>query len=112
MAIATGIAILGIQTALKTLNPFAAIAAGVALLALSGVVRGQASKIGGGIGGGSGGGGGNFSAPIPQASSTISTSAAGSAQDFGGGRVVFEISGTNLVGVLNRAGAQLKRYGP
>ena len=51
-------------------------------------------------------------APIPQASSTISTSAAGSAQDFGGGRVVFEISGTNLVGVLNRAGAKLQRFGP
>jgi hypothetical protein len=112
MAIATGVALLGIKTALKTLNPFVAIAAGVALLALSGVVRGQASKIGGGIGGGSGGGGGNFSAPIPQASSTISTSAAGSAQDFGGGRVVFEISGTNLIGVLNRAGAKLQRFGP
>ena len=51
-------------------------------------------------------------APIPQASSTISTSAAGSAQDFGGGRVVFEISGPNLVGVLNRAGAKLTRFGP
>jgi hypothetical protein len=50
-------------------------------------------------------------APLPQASSTISTSAAGSAQDFGGGRVVFEISGTNLVGVLNRAGAKLQRFG-
>jgi hypothetical protein len=51
-------------------------------------------------------------APIPQPSSTISTSAAGSAQDFGGGRVVFEISGTNLIGVLNRAGAKLQRFGP
>jgi hypothetical protein len=51
-------------------------------------------------------------APVPQASSTISTSAAGSAQDFGGGRVVFEISGTNLIGVLNRAGAKLQRFGP
>lgn len=111
MAIATGVALLGIQTALKTLNPFVAIAAGVALLALSSVVRGQASKLGGRMGGSSGGGG-NFSAPIPQASSTISTSAAGSAQDFGGGRVVFEISGTNLIGVLNRAGAKLQRFGP
>jgi hypothetical protein len=109
MAIATGVALLGIQTALKTLNPFVAIAAGVALLALSGVVRGKASKLGGSMGGSSGG---NFSAPIPQASSTISTSAAGSAQDFGGGRVVFEISGTNLIGVLNRAGAKLQRFGP
>ena len=51
-------------------------------------------------------------APIPQASSTISTSAAGSGQDFGGGRVIFEISGTNLIGVLNRAGAKLQRFGP
>jgi hypothetical protein len=51
-------------------------------------------------------------APIPQASSTISTSAAGSAQDFGGGRVVFELSGTTLIGVLNRAGAKLQRFGP
>ena len=110
MAIATGVALLGIQTALKTLNPFAAIAAGVALLALSGVVKGKASKLGGSMGGGSSSGG-NFSAPVPQASSTISTSAAGSAQDFGGGRVVFEISGTNLVGVLNRAGAKLQRFG-
>ena len=110
MAIATGVALLGIQTALKTLNPFVAIAAGVALLALSGVVKGKASKLGGSMGGG-GSSGGNFSAPVPQASSTISTSAAGSSQDFGGGRVVFEISGTNLVGVLNRAGAKLQRYG-
>jgi hypothetical protein len=110
MAIATGVALLGIQTALKTLNPFVAIAAGVALLALSGVVKGKASKLGGSMGGG-GSSGGNFSAPVPQASSTISTSAAGSSQDFGGGRVVFEISGTNLVGVLNRAGAKLQRFG-
>lgn len=49
--------------------------------------------------------------PLPQASSTISTSAASSFTDFGGGRVVFEISGTNLIGVLNRAGAKLQRYG-
>jgi len=51
-------------------------------------------------------------APVPQTSSTISTSAAQSFQDFGGGRVVFEISGTNLIGVLNRAGAKLQRFGP
>ena len=111
MAIATGLGIKAIKVALETLNPFVAIAAGVGLLALSGVVRGQASKIGGGIGGGSGSGGGNFSAPTPQTSSAISTSAAGSSQDFAGGRVVFEISGTNLIGVLNRAGAKLTRFG-
>jgi hypothetical protein len=31
---------------------------------------------------------------------------------MGGGVVVFEISGTNLIGVLNRAGAKLTRFGP
>ena len=108
LAIATGVAMLGIKFAFK--NPLSAIAAGVALIALSGAVRGKANQISGNVGGG--GGGGNFSAPIPQASSTISTSAAGSAQDFGGGRVIFEISGTNLIGVLNRAGAKLQRFGP
>ena len=110
LAIATGVAMLGIKFAFK--NPLSAIAAGVALIALSGAVRGKANKISGGIGEASSGARGNFSAPIPQASSTISTSAAGSAQDFGGGRVVFEISGTNLIGVLNRAGAKLQRFGP
>jgi hypothetical protein len=113
MAIAAGLGIKAIKIALETLNPFVAIAAGVALLALSGVVKGQASKIGKSMGGGGGGGSsGGGSVPIPQGSATISTSAAGSAQDFGGGRVVFEISGTNLIGVLNRAGAKLQRFGP
>lgn len=48
---------------------------------------------------------------LPNQSNAISTSASSSFQDFGGGRVVFEISGTNLIGVLNRAGAKLQRYG-
>lgn len=39
---------------------------------------------------------------------TISTSNV----DLSSGRVVFEISGTNLIGVLNRAGAKLQRFGP
>ena len=109
LAIATGVAMLGIKTAFK--NPFASIAAGVALIALSSYVGAKASKITGGVGGGSAGGVGNLSAPTPQSSAAISTSAAGSSQDFAGGRVVFEISGTNLIGVLNRAGAKLTRFG-
>jgi hypothetical protein len=113
MAIAAGLGIKAIKIALETLNPFVAIAAGVALLALSGVVKGQASKIGKSMGGGGGGGSsGGGSVPVPQGSATISTSAAGSSQNMGGGVVVFEISGTNLIGVLNRAGAKLTRFGP
>lgn len=58
LAIATGLAVAGIRESLKTLNPAVAIAAGVALLALAGVVKSQASKIGSNIGGGSSGFGG------------------------------------------------------
>ena len=82
----------------------AAIAVGIGLKAAGGAI-GSLAKAGNGSNGAG-------SVPVPQGSSTISTSAAGSAQDFGGGRVVFEISGTNLVGVLNRAGAKLQRFGP
>ena len=48
---------------------------------------------------------------LPNQSNSITTSASSSFTDFGGGRVVFEISGTNLIGVLNRAGAKLQRFG-
>lgn len=51
--------------------------------------------------------------PLPAQTTSISTQASGSSfSDFSGGRVVFEISGVNLVGVLNRAGAKLQRFGP
>lgn len=57
IAIATGIAILGIKKSLETLNPYVAIAAGVALIALGTIVKGQLSSAGafadGGIVGGS-----------------------------------------------------------
>lgn len=79
----------------------AAIGVGVALKAASGALGAAANKNNSS----------NNSVPTPQASSTISTSAAGSSQNFGGGTVVFEISGTNLIGVLNRAGAKLQRFG-
>jgi hypothetical protein len=112
MAIATGVAILGIKTALKTLNPFAAIAGGIALIALSGVVRSKAAKLGGSGGGGSSGfGGGGSASPTPAFSTSTAGSSGVSGSDFGGGTVVFQISGSNLIGVLNRAGQKLQRYG-
>jgi hypothetical protein len=109
LLIATGVGMISLKTAFK--NPYLTIAAGVALVALSGYAAAKASKITGGVGGGGGSSGGSGLVPTPQASSTISTSAAGSSQNFGGGTVVFEISGTNLIGVLNRAGAKLQRFG-
>ena len=45
LAISVGFAVEGIKKALQSLNPFVAIAAGVALLALAGVARGQMKRI-------------------------------------------------------------------
>lgn len=65
IAVATGIATLGIKKALESLNPWVAIAAGVALIAIGTAVRGALSRVSGGDasagitaagGGGSGGG--------------------------------------------------------
>jgi hypothetical protein len=50
-------------------------------------------------------------APTPAVSTTTTSSPATSGVDFGGGSVVFQISGANLIGVLNRAGQKLQRYG-
>lgn len=50
-AIQTGVAVLGIKAALKSLNPYAAIAAGVALVALGTAVKASLSNIGNGGGG-------------------------------------------------------------
>ena len=52
MAIQTGIALLGIQVALKTLNPAIAIAGGIALVALASGIRTSLAKKAGAIQGG------------------------------------------------------------
>lgn len=52
LAIGTGIAIEGIKKALESLNPIAAIAAGIALVALGAAVKGAAGKIANKGGGG------------------------------------------------------------
>ena len=51
LAIQTGIAILGIKEALKTLNPYVAIAAGIALVALGTYVKGRLSSSADAMGG-------------------------------------------------------------
>ena len=51
LAIQTGVAILGIKEALKTLNPYVAIAAGIALVALGTYVKGRLSKSADSMGG-------------------------------------------------------------
>ena len=106
LAIGVGIGIKGIKAALTSLNPAAAIGAGIALIALGSVFSAGASKIGesgSGSGGGQTGssnfkgssGGGNFGA-----------SSSGGMQN-----VVFEIQGTKLVGVLSNTLARNRNLG-
>ena len=71
MAIKTGVAILGIKKALESLNPFVAIAAGTALVALGTAVKKSLSNIGSEMGGGyspntSFSGGGSYSGASSQ----------------------------------------------
>jgi hypothetical protein len=75
LAIGTGLAIEGIKKALTSLNPVAAIAAGVALIALAGFVSSKAKSLGGGGSGGGGGGGG----------SSVGGSGVGGGSSFTGG---------------------------
>jgi hypothetical protein len=59
IAIGTGLAVLGIKKALQTLNPYVAIAAGIALVALGSVIKGALSNAATGAGSGSGSAGGS-----------------------------------------------------
>ena len=99
MAIGIGIGIKGIKAALKTLNPVAAIGAGVALVALGSFFSAAAGGIGDSIGSGDAG--------ITQTPSSVQ-GFQGGGTNFGnsGGsnslqNVVFEIQGTKLVGVIS-----------
>lgn len=100
-AIATGTAVLGIKLALKSLNPYVAIAAGAALVALGAAVKSSLSNMADG-----GGGGGTFSGNVMSGSGTTdirtNTDIADSAKPVA---VVvngeFKVKGNNLVAVLN-----------
>jgi hypothetical protein len=111
MAIQVGVGMLGIKAALKTLNPYAAIAAGVALVALGSVFSSKSKSLGNSMGGGSsttigtgvGGGSGQRGAISTGADVSSPTSSVSSGGTFNnsGGTVVFEIAGQKLIGVLN-----------
>jgi len=101
MAIQVGIGIKAVKTALQSLNPVAAIAAGVGLIALGSAFKSGASKLASGSGGSSsgsgsiGGGGSSFGSSTPRSN----TNSGGGG--FSGGTVVFEIAGQKLIGVLS-----------
>ncbi len=74
MAIEAGFTVLAIRKSLETLNPYVAIAAGIALVALAGAVSAKAKKISKSSGGGGGGGG-----------SSVGSSGVGGGTSFAGG---------------------------
>ena len=106
MAIQVGVGLLGIKAALKSLNPAAAIGAGVALVALGSFFSAKSRSIsnsigGGGVSGSSGGGANNSSF----------TSGSFTSRGDGSGTVVFEIAGQKLVGVLSNTLNANRRLG-
>jgi len=105
LAISTGVGILAVKKALTTLNPYVAIAAGVALVAIGSAFSSKANSIGS-----SGGGSGSVSTGASVSSPTSSTSSSGSS-GFTSGTVVFEISGQSLIGVLSNTLDKNKRLG-
>jgi len=106
LAISTGIGILAVKKALTTLNPYVAIAAGVALVAIGSAFSSKASSIGS-----SGGSSGGNSPQTGASYSSPASSSSGSSSTFSGGNVVFEISGTSLIGVLSNSLDKNKRLG-
>jgi hypothetical protein len=106
MAISVGVGLLGIKAALKTLNPYAAIGAGVALIALGSFFASKSSSIGNSMGGG-----GKASSSSGAGANNQSFSSSGFSSNQGGGTVVFEISGQKLIGVLSNTINANKRLG-
>lgn len=103
--IAYGVGLLAIQTAIK--NPYTAIAAGAALVIVGSAISTAVNKTANGMPGASGTNtGGNYSSPA-SSSSSFGSSSAGN----GGGTVVFEISGTSLIGVLSNSLDRNSRLG-
>jgi hypothetical protein len=107
MAISVGVGLLGIKAALKTLNPYAAIGAGVALIALGSFFASKSSSIGNSMGGG----GSRASSSSGAGANNQSFSSSGFGGGGGSGTVVFEISGQKLIGVLSNTINANRRLG-
>lgn len=110
MAIEAGFTILAIKKSLETLNPYVAIAAGIALIALAGFVSSKAKKISRSGGGGGGGGGSVGSSGVGGGSSFVGGGAQGglfqSQRDLNGELVV---RGQDLVYVFGQANNRINK---
>lgn len=110
MAIEAGFTILAIKKSLETLNPYVAIAAGIALVALAGFVSSKAKSLGGSRGGGGGGGSSVGSSGVGGGSSFVGGGAQGglfqSQRDLNGELVV---RGQDLVYVFGQANNRINK---
>jgi hypothetical protein len=106
-AIAIGVGMIAIKKAFS--NPFTAIAAGVALVAIGSFIK-SSGDVTSGIGGGSSSGGSDYSSGSSTVSSSSSSSNYGGGGS-GGGTYVFEIAGTKLIGVLKNTLDRNKAFG-
>ena len=105
--IAYGVGLIAIKAATK--NPATAIAAGVAMVALGSMIGKAVAKSSSVVGGGGGGGGGGSTGrDYTSPASSVST---GGGSGFTNGSVVFEISGTSLIGVLSNSLDKNSRLG-
>ena len=104
--IAYGVGLIAIKAATK--NPATAIAAGVAMVALGSMI-GKAVSKSSSVVGGDGGGGGSTGRDYTSPASSVSTGGGGGG--FTNGSVVFEISGTSLIGVLSNSLDKNSRLG-
>jgi uncharacterized membrane protein YgcG len=110
MAIEAGFTVLSIKKSLETLNPYVAIAAGIALVALAGAVSAKAKKISKSSGGGGGGGSSVGSSGIGGGSSFVGGGAQGGM--FAQNRDVsgeFVVRGQDLVYVLGQSENRIKK---
>ena len=92
-----GVGLLAIKIAMETLNPYVAIAAGVALIALGAGVTSSIKKQSDSVGGG-----GNISSSSGVSNSTGFSSSNYSGGGLSGGEYVFRLSGPDLVATFNR----------
>jgi hypothetical protein len=107
LMISTGVGLLIADIALKSGNPYAMIAGGVALVAVGAAFAASSKQQrSSGITGGDRG-----SSPQTGASYSSPSSSGGASSSFAGGTVVFEIAGTSLIGVLNNTLDKNKRLG-
>jgi Rps23 Pro-64 3,4-dihydroxylase Tpa1-like proline 4-hydroxylase len=109
MMIQMGVKLLLAKIALKSLNPYLAIAGGVALVAIGSAFGSQVKSLGGG--GGGGGSTGGVSTSGGSSGGFSSSGGGGFSGGSNGGTVVFEISGTSLIGVLNNTQERNLRIG-